>query len=71
MRGVLIKLCLTPYDREGWTIRAIKFCGNIYLYAEENEKKTNFMNNPKFQRMASWGLKFHQFLLSGLNSIFY
>lgn len=67
-RGKLRMLMCTPYEfRDGWTLVATKWKGNIYLcgYETDREKAERQNQSEKSKRLCSYGFKFEQFVMSG------
>lgn len=67
-RGKLRMLMCTPYEnRDGWSLVATKWKGNIYLceYPTEQDilKKQN--ETEASTKICSYGFKFEQFVMSG------
>ncbi|KAG4073426.1 hypothetical protein HA402_000650 [Bradysia odoriphaga] len=66
-RGKLRMLMCTPYDtRDGWSLLATKWKGNIYLCGHSSEeeilKKQN--ESEELKKICTYGFKFEQFVMS-------
>lgn len=67
-RGKLRMLMCTPYEfRDGWTLLATKWKGNIYLCELETEedKIKRQSQTEESKRICSYGFKFEQYMMSG------
>lgn len=72
-RGLLRLIMCTPYEhRDPWIILATKFKGTIYLCAQETEKqiKERLNRTDVSKRILSYGFKFEQFILIGIQFTF-
>lgn len=69
-RGKLRMLMCTPYSfRDGWSLIATKWKGNIYLceFQTEQERMKNQSQTEESLKICSYGFKFEQFVMSGSN----
>lgn len=67
-RGKLRMLMCTPYEnRDGWSLLATKWKGNIYLcgHMTEQERLKKQNETEESKKICSYGFKFEQFVLSG------
>lgn len=67
-RGKLRMLMCTPYEfRDGWTLIATKWKGNIYLCELKTEKDVlkQQTETEQSKKICSYGFKFEQFVMSG------
>lgn len=68
-RGKLRMLMCTPYEfRDGWSLLATKWKGNIYLCECETDKEKTMRQTQTelSKKICSYGFKFEQFLMTGM-----
>lgn len=70
-RGLLRLIMCTPYDNnvsKSWIILATKYRGTIYLCAQETDihRRSRESETKDQKRFCSYGYKFEQYLLTGL-----
>lgn len=67
-RGKIRMLMCTPYSfRDGWSLLATKWKGNIYLCESktDEERMKEETETPEQKKFCAYGRKFEQFLMSG------
>lgn len=67
-RGKLRMLMCTPYEfRDGWSLLATKWKGNIYLceFETDKDKVKRQTQTAESKKICSYGFKFEQFVMSG------
>lgn len=67
-RGKLRMLMCTPYEfRDGWSLVATKWKGNIYLceFKTDKDNEQRQTQTEESKKICSYGFKFEQFVMSG------